>query len=77
LCRRCAALEVQLEQLEAEMSEGKISPESLDLYGRCRRIMVALGVERRNRMKLNTAGQQIDMTRDEFVEIARRIDKSV
>jgi hypothetical protein len=33
LCRRCAAIEVQLEQMEAQMSEGNLDVD-LDLYGR-------------------------------------------
>jgi hypothetical protein len=50
LCRRCAALEVQLEQMEAKMSEGDITVD-MDLYGRLaghlRRILETLGIERR------------------------------
>jgi hypothetical protein len=50
LCRRCAALEVQLEQMEAKMSEGDVTVD-MDLYGRLaghlRRILETLGIERR------------------------------
>jgi hypothetical protein len=50
LCRRCAALEVQLEQMEAKMSEGDAMVD-MDLYGRLaghlRRILETLGIERR------------------------------
>lgn len=52
LCRRVAALEVQLEQMEARMSEGDIEVD-LDLYnrlaGNLRRILETLGLERRAR----------------------------
>ncbi len=52
LCRRVAALEVQLEQLEARMSEGDLTVD-LDQYGRLaghlRRILETLGVERKQR----------------------------
>jgi len=50
LCRRAATLEVQLEQLEATMSEGKDTPRQLDLYnrlsGNLRRILETIGLYR-------------------------------
>jgi len=50
LCRRVAALEVQLEQMEAAMSVGDVAVD-MDQYGRLaghlRRIIETLGVERR------------------------------
>lgn len=52
LCRRIAAIEVQLEQAEAKMSEGSVDVD-LDQYGRLaghmRRMMETLGIERRVR----------------------------
>jgi len=49
LCRRVAAIEVQLEQAEAKMSEGDLTVD-LDQYGRLaghmRRMMETLGVQR-------------------------------
>ncbi len=51
LCRRAAAIEVQLELLESRMSEGDMSPETGDLHGRLsghlRRLFEVLGVKRR------------------------------
>jgi hypothetical protein len=51
LCRRAAALSVELEQLEAKMSEGAATNEDLDLYnrltGNLRRFCETLGLERR------------------------------
>ncbi len=48
LCKRAASLEIQLEQLEAAMSEGQ--PVDLDLFGRLighlRRIAETLGIQR-------------------------------
>jgi hypothetical protein len=52
LCRRVAAIEVQLEQMEAKMSEGDVEVD-MDQYGRLaghlRRILETLGVERKAR----------------------------
>jgi hypothetical protein len=52
LCRRVAAIEVQLEQMEAAMSEGDLKVD-MDQYGRLaghlRRILETLGVERKAR----------------------------
>ena len=49
LCRRVAAIEVQLEQMEAKMSEGDVEVD-MDQYGRLaghlRRILETLGVKR-------------------------------
>ena len=49
LCRRIATLEIQLEQLEARMSEGDLTVD-LDLYGRLvghlRRCAETVGLER-------------------------------
>jgi hypothetical protein len=49
LCRRAATLEVNLEQLEAKMSEGQ--GVDLDIYnrlaGNLRRILETLGLERK------------------------------
>ena len=53
LCRRVAAIEVQLELMEARMSEGVVTDAELDLYnrlsGNLRRILESLGLERRLR----------------------------
>jgi hypothetical protein len=50
LCRRVAAIEVQLELMEARMSEGVVTDAELDLYnrlsGNLRRILESLGLER-------------------------------
>jgi hypothetical protein len=50
LCRRAATLEVNLEQIEAKMSEGQ-GIDDLDLYnrlsGNLRRILETLGLERK------------------------------
>jgi hypothetical protein len=50
LCRRCAALEVELEQFEARMSEGAATVEDLDLYNRLtgnfRRLFETIGLRR-------------------------------
>jgi hypothetical protein len=52
LCRRVSAIEVQLEQMEASMSEGDLKVD-LDLYnrlaGNLRRILERIGLERRPR----------------------------
>ena len=52
ICRRCAAMEVELEQLEAKFSEGAIDAD-LDLYarvsGHLSRLFAAIGIERRAR----------------------------
>jgi hypothetical protein len=52
LCRRCAALAVELEQLEAKFSEGAVDAD-LDLYartsGHLSRLYGLLGIERRTR----------------------------
>jgi hypothetical protein len=52
LCRRVSAIEVQLEQMEASMSEGDLNVD-LDLYnrlaGNLRRILESLGLERKSR----------------------------
>ncbi len=49
LCRRVAAIEVQLEQMEACMSEGDLKVD-LDLYnrlsGNLRRMLETIGLER-------------------------------
>jgi hypothetical protein len=49
LCRRVAAIEVQLEQMEAKMSEGDVDID-MDQYGRLaghlRRILESLGMKR-------------------------------
>jgi hypothetical protein len=49
LCRRVAAIEIQLEQMEAKMSEGNLSVD-MDLYGRLaghlRRILESIGLKR-------------------------------
>jgi hypothetical protein len=49
LCKRAAALECELEQLEGQLSQGE--PVDLDCYGRAashlRRILETLGLERR------------------------------
>jgi hypothetical protein len=53
LCRRASALEVQLEQMEAKMSEGDVKVD-LDLYnrlaGNLHRTFETLGVERKPRL---------------------------
>lgn len=53
LCRRAATLEIQLEQIEAKMSEGKDAPLDIEIYGRCashlRRILETLGLDRKAR----------------------------
>lgn len=53
LCRRCAAIETQLEQIEASMSVGEAKLEDLDLYnrlsGNLRRIFETLGIKRQAR----------------------------
>jgi hypothetical protein len=50
LCRKASTLEVSLEQIEACMSEGKDTPEQLDLYnrlsGNLRRILETIGLKR-------------------------------
>src|ERR1700730_3193221 len=50
LCRRAAALETELEQLEAKMSEGLATIEDLDLYnrrsGNLRRMLESIGLKR-------------------------------
>ncbi len=50
LCRRAAALETELEQLEARMSEGAATVEDLDLYnrlsGNLRRMLESIGLKR-------------------------------
>jgi hypothetical protein len=50
LCRRVAAIEVQLEQMEACMSEGDLKVD-LDLYnrlaGNLRRMLETIGLQRR------------------------------
>jgi hypothetical protein len=55
LCQRVSTLEIQCEQMEADMSEGK--PVDLDLYGRLaanlRRFHETLGLERRARSVSN------------------------
>jgi hypothetical protein len=52
LCRRASAIEVQLEQMEASMSEGALKVD-LDLYnrlsGNLRRILESIGLERKAR----------------------------
>ena len=52
LCRRVAAIEVQLEQMEACMSEGDLKVD-LDLYnrlaGNLRRMLETIGLERKAR----------------------------
>ncbi len=52
LCRRASAIEVQLEQMEASMSEGDLKVD-LDLYnrlsGNLRRILESIGLERKAR----------------------------
>lgn len=49
LCRRVAAIEIQLEQMEAKMSEGNLSVD-MDQYGRLaghlRRILESIGLKR-------------------------------
>ena len=49
LCRRVAAIEVQLEQMEARMSEGDLTVD-LDLYnrlaGNLRRMLESIGLQR-------------------------------
>jgi hypothetical protein len=51
LCRRAAALEVTLEQIEASMSLGAATIEDLDLYnrlsGNLRRILETIGLQRK------------------------------
>jgi len=51
LCRRCATLEISLEQMEAAMSEGK--PADPEVYARIashlRRLLETLGIKRRPR----------------------------
>jgi hypothetical protein len=52
LCRRVSAIEVELEQMEASMSEGGLKVD-LDLYnqlsGNLRRILESLGLERKSK----------------------------
>jgi len=51
LCRRCATLEITLEQMEADMSAGK--PTDPEMYARIashlRRLLETLGIKRRPR----------------------------
>jgi hypothetical protein len=53
LCRRCAAIEVQLEQIEASMSLGAAEMADLDLYnrltGNLRRLFETIGLRRVSR----------------------------
>jgi hypothetical protein len=67
LCRRSAALEVELEQLEAKMSLGEAKIEDLDLYnrlsGNLRRILESLGLERRARPVSNGVLEHFDKGR--------------
>jgi hypothetical protein len=49
LCRRASAIEIQLEQMEAKMSEGDLGVD-MDLYGRLaghlRRLVESIGLQR-------------------------------
>jgi hypothetical protein len=64
LCRRVAAIEIQLEQMEAKMSEGDLTVD-LDLYGRLaghlRRIFETIGIKRRTR--------PVELTLNRYLEL--------
>jgi hypothetical protein len=53
LCRRCTVLEIGLEAIEAKMAVGDDDPALLDQYARAsgtlKRLLEALGIERRPR----------------------------
>jgi hypothetical protein len=63
LCRRVAAIEVQLEQMEARMSEGDLTVD-LDLYnrlaGNLRRMLESIGLQRVSRDVTPSLSSYID-----------------
>lgn len=82
LCRRCAAIEVQLEQIEASMSIGAAEMADLDLYnrltGNLRRLFETIGLRRQARDVTPTLASYVaqrgaqtvdaDAARDEYAE---------
>jgi hypothetical protein len=64
LCRAAATLDTEMQQIEARMSEGKATPEDLDLYNRLsgnhRRILESIGLHRIARPVHDGSGELLD-----------------